>query len=305
MSSPSELRQRVKLDMPDPDPLDDVRRTSTPHGSPTSWCSQKERVRGKYMASPSREVGTDGRPGEHLTQKITLAKALNTGLRRAMEQDPKVLIMGEDVGKLGGVFRITDGLQKDFGDERVIDTPLAESGIIGTAVGLAIRGYRPIVRDPVRRFRLPRLRPDRVRRWRRCTTAPSGKDHRCRSSSGFPSAAASARSSTTAESPEALLRAHRRPQGRLLLQPRRRLLDDPAVDRVRRPDHLPGAQAPVLLPRRATGQRLRQRQPAAAHRAGRPPRAPTPRVIAYGPMVKHRARRRRGRGRRGTAANSR
>ena len=66
------------------------------------------------------------------------------GLRRAMEADPKVLIMGEDVGKLGGVFRITDGLQKDFGEQRVIDTPLAESGIIGTAVGLAIRGYRPV-----------------------------------------------------------------------------------------------------------------------------------------------------------------
>jgi 2-oxoisovalerate dehydrogenase E1 component beta subunit len=78
------------------------------------------------------------------TDKITMAKGLNEGLRRAMEDDPKVLIMGEDVGKLGGVFRITDGLQKDFGEDRVIDTPLAESGIIGTAVGLAIRGYRPV-----------------------------------------------------------------------------------------------------------------------------------------------------------------
>ena len=78
------------------------------------------------------------------TDKVTMAKALNTGLRRAMEDDPKVLIMGEDVGKLGGVFRITDGLQKDFGEDRVIDTPLAESGIIGTAVGLAMRGYRPV-----------------------------------------------------------------------------------------------------------------------------------------------------------------
>ncbi|MGW5556589.1 alpha-ketoacid dehydrogenase subunit beta [Micromonospora sp. NPDC003944] len=78
------------------------------------------------------------------TETLTLGKALNTGLRRALENDPKVVIMGEDVGKLGGVFRITDGLQKDFGDQRVIDTPLAESGIIGTAVGLAIRGYRPI-----------------------------------------------------------------------------------------------------------------------------------------------------------------
>ncbi len=75
---------------------------------------------------------------------ITMAKALNDGLRRAMEDDPKVVIMGEDVGKLGGVFRVTDGLQKDFGEDRVIDTPLAESAIIGTAVGLAIRGYRPV-----------------------------------------------------------------------------------------------------------------------------------------------------------------
>jgi len=74
----------------------------------------------------------------------TLAKALNEGLRAAMDADPKVLIMGEDVGKLGGVFRVTDGLQKDFGEDRVIDTPLAESGIIGTAIGLAMRGYRPI-----------------------------------------------------------------------------------------------------------------------------------------------------------------
>ncbi len=76
--------------------------------------------------------------------KMTLAKALNAGLRKAMENDPKVLVMGEDVGKLGGVFRITDGLQKDFGEDRVIDSPLAESGIVGTAVGLAMRGYRPV-----------------------------------------------------------------------------------------------------------------------------------------------------------------
>jgi 2-oxoisovalerate dehydrogenase E1 component beta subunit len=76
--------------------------------------------------------------------RVTLAKALNAGLRRAMEDDPTVLVMGEDVGRLGGVFRITDGLQKDFGEDRVIDSPLAESGIIGTAVGMAMRGYRPV-----------------------------------------------------------------------------------------------------------------------------------------------------------------
>ncbi|HJY57048.1 MAG TPA: alpha-ketoacid dehydrogenase subunit beta, partial [Streptosporangiaceae bacterium] len=75
---------------------------------------------------------------------LTLSKALNAGLRKAMENDPKVLIMGEDVGKLGGVFRVTDGLQKDFGEDRVIDTPLAESAIVGTAIGLALRGFRPV-----------------------------------------------------------------------------------------------------------------------------------------------------------------
>ncbi len=77
-------------------------------------------------------------------QSLSLSKALNAGLRRAMERDDRVLIMGEDVGQLGGVFRVTDGLQKDFGEGRVIDTPLAESGIVGTAVGLAMRGYRPV-----------------------------------------------------------------------------------------------------------------------------------------------------------------
>ena len=77
-------------------------------------------------------------------EKVTLGKSLTSGLRKAMEKDPKVVLIGEDIGKLGGVFRITEGLQKDFGEERVIDSPLAESGIVGTAVGLALRGYRPV-----------------------------------------------------------------------------------------------------------------------------------------------------------------
>lgn len=76
--------------------------------------------------------------------KVPMAKAINMGLRRAMEADPKVLLMGEDIGSLGGVFRVTDGLVKDFGPDRVVDTPLAESGIVGTAIGLAMRGYRPV-----------------------------------------------------------------------------------------------------------------------------------------------------------------
>ena len=75
---------------------------------------------------------------------LTLAKAINSGLRAAMDADPKVVVMGEDVGKLGGVFRVTDGLQDAFGEDRVIDTPLAESAIVGTAIGMAMRGFRPV-----------------------------------------------------------------------------------------------------------------------------------------------------------------
>ena len=75
----------------------------------------------------------------------SIAKAINAGLRAAMECDDKVLVMGEDVGALGGVFRVTDGLQKDFGEGRVIDTPLGESGILGSAIGLGMRGFRPVV----------------------------------------------------------------------------------------------------------------------------------------------------------------
>lgn len=75
---------------------------------------------------------------------MSMAKALNAGLQRAMADNDKVLLMGEDIGRLGGVFRVTEGLQAEFGEKRVLDTPLAESGIIGTAIGLAMRGYRPV-----------------------------------------------------------------------------------------------------------------------------------------------------------------
>lgn len=78
------------------------------------------------------------------TATLPMAKALNAGLRQAMLNDPKVLMMGEDIGPLGGVFRVTEGLHAEFGEKRVLDTPLAESGIIGTAIGLAMRGYRPV-----------------------------------------------------------------------------------------------------------------------------------------------------------------
>jgi 2-oxoisovalerate dehydrogenase E1 component beta subunit len=76
---------------------------------------------------------------------ITMAQALNTALHDAMEDDDKVVMFGEDVGVLGGVFRITDRLQERFGDTRCFDTPLAESGIVGSAVGMALYGYKPVV----------------------------------------------------------------------------------------------------------------------------------------------------------------
>jgi pyruvate dehydrogenase E1 component beta subunit len=75
---------------------------------------------------------------------VSMVGALNAALRDAMEADERVVVLGEDVGTLGGVFRVTDGLAKDFGERRVLDTPLAESAIVGVSVGLAVRGWRPV-----------------------------------------------------------------------------------------------------------------------------------------------------------------
>jgi len=77
-------------------------------------------------------------------ETMPFAKALNAGLRAALQDDPRVLLMGEDIGALGGVFRVTEHLKRDFGEKRVLDTPLAESGIVGTAIGLAMAGFRPV-----------------------------------------------------------------------------------------------------------------------------------------------------------------
>lgn len=75
---------------------------------------------------------------------LTLVQAINLALVQEMEADDRVIVLGEDVGKNGGVFRVTEGLQERFGEERVVDTPLAESGIIGTSIGLAVGGMRPV-----------------------------------------------------------------------------------------------------------------------------------------------------------------
>ena len=89
-------------------------------------------------------TATDTATTQAATTQLTLAKSITAGLKRALQDDEKVVLLGEDIGKLGGVFRVTDGLQAEFGTDRVMDTPLAESGIIGMAVGLAMRGYRPV-----------------------------------------------------------------------------------------------------------------------------------------------------------------
>ena len=86
---------------------------------------------------------------------ISMAQALNAALRDSLKDDDRVLVFGEDVGPLGGVFRITDGLTRDFGEERCFDTPLAESGIVGLAVGMAMGGFRPVVEMQFDAFAYP------------------------------------------------------------------------------------------------------------------------------------------------------
>jgi 2-oxoisovalerate dehydrogenase E1 component beta subunit len=88
-------------------------------------------------------------------EKLSMAQALNRALRDALTEDPSVVVFGEDVGALGGVFRITDGLTADFGENRCFDTPLAESGIVGVAVGMAMNGMRPVVEMQFDAFAYP------------------------------------------------------------------------------------------------------------------------------------------------------
>jgi len=88
-------------------------------------------------------------------EKMTMAQALNRALRDAMTADPSVVVFGEDVGPLGGVFRVTDGLSAEFGEQRCFDTPLAESGIVGMAVGMAMNGMRPVVEMQFDAFAYP------------------------------------------------------------------------------------------------------------------------------------------------------
>ena len=161
---------------------------------------------------------------------LTLAKAVNEGLRAAMERDPKVLLMGEDIGKLGGVFRVTDGLQKDFGEDRVFDTPLAESGIVGTAIGLAMRGYRPVCEIQFDGFIYPAY--DQI-------VSQLAKMHaRSRGQVPVPVVDPGAvrrrhrRGRAPQREPRGVLRPHRRPQGRRRARRPRTRYWHPAGDRL-------------------------------------------------------------------------
>jgi pyruvate dehydrogenase E1 component beta subunit len=89
--------------------------------------------------------------------EVTMVQALNQALRFTMQEDDRVLVLGEDVGKLGGVFRVTDRLQAEFGEERVFDTPLAESAIAGVSLGLAMAGWRPVAEMQFDAFSYPAL----------------------------------------------------------------------------------------------------------------------------------------------------
>jgi 2-oxoisovalerate dehydrogenase E1 component beta subunit len=96
-------------------------------------------------------------PGNRASRGATIADGINRALDEALTEDPRVMLIGEDIGVLGGVFRITDGLQAKHGADRVVDSPLAEAGLVGTAIGLALAGWRPVVEIQFDGFVFPAL----------------------------------------------------------------------------------------------------------------------------------------------------
>ena len=211
-----------------------------------------------------------------MSETLTMAKALNLGLRRCLEDDDKTLIMGEDIGKLGGVFRVTDALQKDFGEHRVIDTPLAESAIVGTAVGLAMRGYRPVVEIQFDGFVYPAF--DQIVSQLAKMHARSAGQVRLPIVIRIPYGGGIGAVEHHSESPEAYF-AHT--AGLRVVspsQPGRRLLDAAAGDRVRRPGDLLRAEAALLGQGR--GRRVGRARDPAVRRRGWPGRARTSRSPA-------------------------
>ena len=94
--------------------------------------------------APSAPTSVQPLNSEATTQKLTMVQAINLAMADAMEADERVVVLGEDVGLNGGVFRATEGLQERFGSLRVLDTPLSETGIVGTAIGMALYGQKPV-----------------------------------------------------------------------------------------------------------------------------------------------------------------
>ena len=247
-----ELRRVLRRTCRDP-PAERIFSQGLRGGQPR--CSTRSATSSSTTSRVSLEVSTDGcsdhgpvvdrRSGVPGADAHASPRALNMGLRAAMEADPKVIVMGEDVGKLGGVFRITDGLQKDFGEQRVLDTPLAESGIIGTAVGLAIRGFRPVCEIQFDGFIFPGF-DQIVSQVAKLHYRTQGKMQ------------------AADRDPRAVRRRHRRGRAPLasrpsryfahtaglkvvvVLEPGRRLLDDPAGHRQRRPGAVLRAEAALL-----------------------------------------------------------
>jgi 2-oxoisovalerate dehydrogenase E1 component len=120
------------------------------HRIPGHVVDQLHRMQESHGEEPTRfdadelwAIGSDSLPAG-ATESLTMAEAINQALHQAMERDSSVVVLGEDVGLSGGVFRVTEGLQEEYGEARVIDTPLNESGIVGTAVGMALAGARPV-----------------------------------------------------------------------------------------------------------------------------------------------------------------
>src|SRR5947208_1111433 len=112
----------------------------------------------RWLASGRRLSGSPGRTVRVAPMaEVTMVKALNHALRDSLAEDDRMLLFGEDVGRLGGVFRVTDGLQSEFGSERVFDTPLAEAGIAGVSVGLCMAGWDPVSEMQFDGFSYPAL----------------------------------------------------------------------------------------------------------------------------------------------------
>ena len=190
--------------------------------------------------------------------EITMARALNEALRRALAEDDRTLVFGEDVGKLGGVFRVTDGLQQEFGERRVFDTPLAESGIAGVSVGLAMAGWKPLVEMQFDAFSYPALNQviSHIAKYRNRSRGHVGMPIVIRIPFGGGIGAA--------ERPLGLardvLRAHRRAEGGRAVVGPRRVRAAARRHRLSRPGGLPGAEGAVLV---EGGRRPRRRGRAA------------------------------------------